>query len=256
MNKSLLSPVLIALISTQVNAADPVLPNNAAKETTTSTITAPPPAPQTTQMPTTAPVLDCNFHIPASQTAIDSAMITAWGEKAAIQSFTFTPANIQTQLETLNACFTEQGWKSFNDALQKSGNVESIKNQQLNVSAQSDGAPNISTVKEGQWKVTLPLQVVYQNDKEKVTQHLYVALLIGRKPSGDLGIMQLVATAKPDEVVPAGDKPAGAPAPTEQKPANEPPTPMPTTTPSPNDTPAGPAAPNQPVQPTTPNPAP
>jgi len=37
------------------------------------------------------------------------------------------------------------------------------------------------------------LQVVYQNDKEKLTQKLNVDLLIGRKMSGDLGIMQMIA---------------------------------------------------------------
>ncbi len=249
MNKTFLSPLLIALLSTQVNAAEPAVPNDTANETTTSTIMAPPPAPaEPTTTPAPTPALDCNYHIPANQTAIDSALITSWAEKAALQSFTFTPATIQNQLDMLKTCYTEQGWKGFNDALQKSGNVDSIKNQQLTVSGQAEGVANINTVKDGQWKVTLPIQVVYQNDKEKVTQHLLVGVLVGRKPNGDLGIMQLVATARPEEA-PA----AAAPAPAEPKPANDM---QPTTSPSPNDTPAGPATPSQPVQPTTPKPLP
>lgn len=219
MNKILLSPLFIALLSVQVNAAEPVVPSDTAKDATTSTITAPLPAPQVTEVPAPAPVLDCNYHIASSQTAIDAALITSWAEKAAVQSFTFSPATIQNQLEMLRACYTEQGWKGFSDALQKSGNVDSIKNQQLNVSGQADGAASINTVKDGQWKVTLPIQVVYQNDKEKVTQHLSVGVLIGRKPNGDLGIMQLVATARPDEV-PAADKTASTP-PDEPKPMND-----------------------------------
>lgn len=246
MKKKLLSPLLIAFLGTQVNAAEPVVVNDATKENITSTVAAPPPAHE--------PSMDCNYHIPATQTAIDAAMITAWAEKAAMQSFTFAPTTIQNQLEMLKACYTEQGWKGFNDALQKSGNIDSIKNQQLNVSAQVDGTPNINTVKDGQWKVTLPMQIVYQNDKEKVTQRLSVSILIGRQPSGDLGIMQLVATAKPDET-PAADKTASTPSPTpaEQAPANK----ASQASPNTNDTPVGPGGtPSQPAQTTTPNPAP
>lgn len=246
MNKMILSPLLIALLSTQVNAAEPAIPNDTAKDTTTSTITAPPSAPAAPTTPAVAPTmatLDCNYHIPTTQTAIDSALITSWAEKATLQSFTFAPSTIQNQLDMLKSCYTEQGWKGFNDALQKSGNVESIKNQQLNVSSQAEGASNINTVKDGQWKVTLPIQVVYQNDKEKVTQHLVVGVLVGRKPNGDLGIMQLVATAKPEET-PMADKAVNTQTPAEPTQS--------TTSPSPNDTPAGPATPNQPTQPVAP----
>ncbi len=200
MNNKFVSPCLIALLASQAYAEPAVQP--APTATPASSLSAAP-------MPTApAPTLvDCNYHIPANQSVIDPAIITTWAEKAAVQSFNFTPASIQNQMDTLKPCYTEQGWRGFSDALQKSGNVESIKSQQLNVSSQLDGTSNINTVKDGQWKVTLPLLVVYQNDKEKVTQRLSISLLIGRKPSGDLGIMQLVAIARPTEVG-ASDKSA------------------------------------------------
>ncbi len=68
-----------------------------------------------------------------------------------------------------------------------------------------------------------PLQVVYQNDKEKLTQLLTVDVLIGRKISGDLGIMQMIAaprtkntpninpTTTNPESVPTSTKPAEPP---------------------------------------------
>jgi hypothetical protein len=43
-------------------------------------------------------------------------------------------------------------------------------------------------------ELSLPLQVVYQNTEEKLTQQLTVDVLVGRKPNGDLGILQMVAT--------------------------------------------------------------
>lgn len=212
MNKILLPPVLCALLVATANAAD-TLPATAAPATpAANTVSSTPAAPETpavaaepsTAVATEAPApIDCNYHISAKQATIDTALITTWAEKATLQSFNFAPATIQNQLDALKSCYTETGWKGFSDALQKSGNIESIKTQQLNVSSQSNGQASINTIKDGQWKVTLPIQVVYQNDKEKVTQQLVVGVLIGRKPNGDLGIMQLVATTRTGEATPA-----------------------------------------------------
>lgn len=209
MNKIMLSPVLLAILATSAYAVDAPITNNTATDTTTTnSVVALPPAPTPGAQPTntaaapapaTTPTIDCNLHIPSNQTTIDPTLITTWASKAALQSFNFSPATIDTQLEALKACYTEAGWKGFNDALQKSGNISSIKSQQLNVSSQTDGTATINTVKDNQWKIVLPVEVVYQNDKEKVTQHLNVEVLVGRKATGDLGVMQMIATARPVE---------------------------------------------------------
>jgi hypothetical protein len=242
MSKLIYTPIMLALLSTQLCADPAAKPTTPPTENSSAVITAPAAEKATTTTTTTttttpaaaptAATLDCNYHIPADQKNIDSTVITQWAEKAALQSFSFTPGSIDTQLETLKSCYTEQGWKGFSEALQKSGNVDSIKTQSLNVSSQTDGVANINAVKDDQWKVTLPVQVVYQNDKEKVTQHLAIGILVGRKPNGDLGIMQLVATAKPDESVqPENAAPKEAPV---QTPAKDDMVPM---TPGANDTP-------------------
>ncbi|CEK11365.1 DotI/IcmL family type IV secretion protein [Legionella hackeliae] len=137
--------------------------------------------------------LDCNYHIPASTTNIDQAMVMKWAEKATAQSFDFDYTTMDTQLAALKACYTDLGWQGFNDALQKSGNLNAIKSQQLMVNSMISGPGQITEVKENQWKVTIPLQVVYQNNKEKLTQPLTINLVVGRKVSGDLGIMQMIA---------------------------------------------------------------
>ncbi len=217
MKKALVSTFLFPFLASTAIAAD--LPAGTATETTTSVTTTQHPAPTTTVVTTTAatPAIDCNYRIPAGNTAIDSKLITTWAEKAVLQSFNFTPAQIQNQLDTLKLCYTDQGWKGFNEALQKSGNIDSIKTQQLNVSSQTDGQSTVNTVKDNQWKISLPILVVYQNDKEKVTQHLVVNLLVGRKPNGDLGIMQLIATAPAPGTVSV--EPSPTPVSVEVKPA-------------------------------------
>lgn len=205
------------------NPANPTTTTPAPGTTTTptqpSTTTVPagqnPTAPQTTTTPATqtqpvttiptnnattpvaAQAMDCNFKIPATTTTVDQSVVLKWAQNAAEQSFEFDFNSIDNQLGILKTCFTDQGWQGFNDALQKSGNLNAIKTEKLMVSSMVDGTATIAVIKDNQWRVIVPLQVVYQNDKEKLTQPLSVSLVVGRKVSGDLGIMQMIATPRP-----------------------------------------------------------
>lgn len=211
MGKFIQAGVFLLLLSTNVMAEElavqtqppttgPVIaPTTAAATTPSSTSTT-----TTTTTTTTTPTkqadspqkIDCQYKIPATTTKIEDGLVKQWAEKAAQQSFDFENATLNNQLLALKACYTDQGWLSFNDALQKSGNLNAIKTQKLNVSSMVMGSSIVAAVKDNQWKVSVPLQVVYQNDKEKITQMLSVDLLVGRKLSGDLGIMQMIASPK------------------------------------------------------------
>lgn len=147
------------------------------------------------QQQTSQPI-NCDYKIPAETKVIDQTLVLTWSEQAVTQAFDFDPASLDAQLQKLQACFTDQGWQGFNTALQKSGNVDAIKTQNLTVSSQLDGQAQVTEATANEWKITLPLQVVYQNSKEKVTQLLNVNVTIGRKVSGDLGITQMIATPR------------------------------------------------------------
>lgn len=174
--------------------------------------------------------LDCTYRLSPQITHIDTALVSKWTEKATEQSFTFDSAKIDTQLKDLEACFTHQGWEGFQEAFNKSGNLNAIKSQQLNVSAMLSGATTLKEDKGNQWKISLPLQVVYQNAQQKLTQDLVVDVLVGRKLSGELGIMQIIATPKATNApagpstVPAAAAPtnAAAPAPAATEPTAAP----------------------------------
>lgn len=185
MNKVLLGSCLALLALNSFAETQPTTPP---AETTATTPAATAPA--------TTETIDCNYHIPATTKTVDQAIVIKWAEKATQQAFDFNRDNINNQLNALKACFTDPGWQSFSDALQKSGNIDAIKSQNLTVSSMVEGTPTISEAKDNQWKVTVALQVVYQNDKDKLVQPLNVDLVIGRKPSGDLGIMQMIASPK------------------------------------------------------------
>ncbi|MCX7116067.1 MAG: DotI/IcmL/TraM family protein [Gammaproteobacteria bacterium] len=167
---------------------------------TTPAPDAMPPAPTTTTSTTDMPVpdtIDCTYAISPQVTQINPSIITKWASKAAEQAFTFESTQINAQLEQLKLCFTNQGWTGFKDALNKSGNLPAIQSQGLTMSAMTQGTPVLTETKTNEWKVSFPLQVVYQNKQQKLTQDLNIELLIGRKLTGDLGIMQLIASSKP-----------------------------------------------------------
>lgn len=202
MNNTMLSTALLSILCTTAyadNAAQPTpaASTNAVEPAATAPATTAPTTPSAVPTPQPPQTIDCQYRIPAETTNIEQSLISTWAKKAAVQSFEFNPATIDEELGVLKACYTEQGWQGFNDALQKSGNINAIKTQHLTVNSQVDGEIAITPTKDNQWKVTVPMQVVYQNDKEKLTQLLSVDLLIGRKISGDLGIMQMIATPRP-----------------------------------------------------------
>lgn len=176
-----------------VAATQPVVTTSPAKPGTTPAATPTPaavtPTPVTVEQP-----MNCQYHIPASTTKIETDLVQKWAEKATQQSFDLSAQQLDKQLEALKACYTTQGWQSFYDALQKSGNIKAIQNQNLMVSSMVNGTIDINAAKDNQWKIRIPLQVVYQNENEKLTQVLDIDLLVGRKPTGDLGIMQIIAS--------------------------------------------------------------
>ncbi len=176
--------------------------------------------------------LDCNYHISASNSSVDTALVMQWGQKAAQQTFTFDPSTLDAQLNVLKACYTEQGWQSFNDALKKSGNLDAIKKENLTVSSVVDGQATITATKDNQWTVVVPIQVMYQNGQEKIAQSLTINLSISRKVSGDLGIMQIVATPKQATLPTAPTPPNNSSVNTKPMDATSPPTATTLSTPS------------------------
>jgi hypothetical protein len=213
---------------------------------------SPSPAVPNKPIPSTSPAaqpsaaaINCNYKIPPETKKVDQSLVITWTEKAVTQSFDFDPNNMEAQLQKLQPCFTEQGWTGFNTALQKSGNLEAIKSQKLTVSSQVQGQTVVVDTKDNQWKLNIPLQVVYQNEKEKVTQLLSVDVTVGRKATGDLGISQMIA-------VPRGTMNQGkSETPTEAQSSSSNDFPPNTTTPPlPTEQPATPAtAPSQPTMP-------
>ncbi|MDP3705481.1 MAG: DotI/IcmL family type IV secretion protein [Legionellaceae bacterium] len=193
MRKTLLASSLLILLSSATYADN---------ETTPVAAPAPAKTPETTtKLAAVPPIIDCHLQIPpTSPVPID--VVASWSEKAILQAFDYNNTNLDAQMNELKTCFTDQGWQGYNDALTQSGNMKAVKTQKLTVSGQAQGKAQASLVKgkENQWTVNMPLQVVYQNDTEKLTQILKIDLIVTRKVSGELGIAQIIAAplGRPD----------------------------------------------------------
>ncbi|MCR9191924.1 MAG: DotI/IcmL family type IV secretion protein [Gammaproteobacteria bacterium] len=179
--------------------------NKTAKSTTkTNTKTATTPAatahtatPAPTPVAVVRPLMPMNCFYKFSTTEpVSDTELAQWGQYAARRSFDYNFDKLDAQLQTLKPCFTDKGWTGFNDALKQSGNLLTIKAQKLNVSSRVTGKSEVNLVKENQWRITVPLSVVYQNAQEKLTQSLSVVMVVTKKSSTELGIVQIIATPK------------------------------------------------------------
>ena len=129
------------------------------------------------------------------------ANVQAWAKKAAIASFTYHFANVNTSIaDSAKRYYTADGWKSFISALEKSGNLSAVVKQKLSVTAIVTGEANITSQKsvKGQktWTLEIPLQVSYQSSTDLAKQKLNAIIQITQTKAGvgtnQMGITQII----------------------------------------------------------------
>ena len=94
MNKITLFPLLLTVLATTAYSDNPK-PSATEADTTNTQLTSPTPA--TSNVPTApaaTPTIDCNYHIPAETSKLDTGLVMQWAQKAAQQTFDFNPATI------------------------------------------------------------------------------------------------------------------------------------------------------------------
>ncbi len=199
MKKSMLACALVLSYATTyaddtptTPATSSVTPATSSSGSNTTTTPSVAPAETTSLNPDT---IDCNYHISAKD-SVSTQLVKIWTEKAVVQSFDYSSSNIDYKLQNLKTCFTDVGWVGYTTALDQSGNLSAIRSQKLTVSSQVDSPAVVNLIKDNQWKVSLPIEVVYQNQQDKVTQLLNIEVVIARKVSGDLGIQQIIASPR------------------------------------------------------------
>lgn len=169
-------------------------------------------ATENTTIASVSVVVDCNMKVPSDQSEVPQILVQKWATNAALQTFTMQADSLETQLTSLEKCFTKTGWEGYKSALDKSGNLNAIKTENLIVSANLSGTPSVtSDENKKQWTATVPLKVVYKNSKDSISQDLDVKLLIAKDSSGQLGIVQVIAAPQSNQGAQAASAPPAPP---------------------------------------------
>ena len=120
--------------------------------------------------------------------------ISNWTANAITAAFTMDFVNFRDQLAAVEPTFTGPGYDRFLEALQQSGNLESVQQNRYVVSATLNGSPRIERegVRAGRyiWRIRVPIIVGYESAENVVNQERDAVLTVVRVPS----------TEKPDGV--------------------------------------------------------
>lgn len=125
----------------------------------------------------------------------NTQLVIEFAQKAAIETFTYDYKDKKDQWFELEKCYTKLGWKSFESAVSRSGNNQSVYDEKLFVSAKIDGKPELLAENEiaPSWKIMIPLKVKYENQTHYLEQTLKVKLVVSIEKEA-LGVDQIIAS--------------------------------------------------------------
>jgi intracellular multiplication protein IcmL len=128
-------------------------------------------------------------------------LVLNWVTAAVTEAYSMSFANHAQQLEDIRLHFTEAGWRGYEQALDRSGFIISLLNNQLVTTAVPRGAPVI--VAQGVagnvygWRVQVPLLVTFKSASVNRSQDLMVEVTVVRRPAHEnpvgLGIAQIMS---------------------------------------------------------------
>lgn len=145
--------------------------------------------------------------VPLGEPFVTQSALLNWAKKCVTSANTYDFVNYQKQFQENSVCFTPEGWQQFMGAVEKSGNLETVKSQRLVASSVEQGAPVITRegLRKGvySWEVELPILVSYQGGqggRAAASQRLLVKLLISRVSTAaykeGVGIVQYIGAEK------------------------------------------------------------
>lgn len=126
--------------------------------------------------------------------------LLAWATNAATDTYTYDFSNIERKIGDLKKYYTKKGYTSLLEAIKKSGNLKSIKQNKLTVSSTPRNVPTIiaeSVNEKGEyfWLVEMPLLVSYRSSSDEKLKNLTISMLIVRVPTNEsasgVGIAQI-----------------------------------------------------------------
>lgn len=140
-----------------------------------------------------SPNLGCTTNLPDTTEPEKIRFVKTWSAYVAQKSFAFKHDSMDNQLKQLQFCYSKAGWTQFSEALKKSNNINLISSNQLMANTQIIGPIQVNHHPQYQsWTAVVPLRVVYQNQKQKISQEINVHLTINQLRNNQLAVIQIV----------------------------------------------------------------
>ena len=125
----------------------------------------------------------CTLSFADQKNHVTDEEVLAWASQVAVESYSYDGISYEKQFAKLKTKFTESGWKNFKDALDKSGNLDAVINNEVVVSAYRNNPAEIESYSNDNstsiWVVKVPTQVTYINGRLKIEQDMDTYVTIG-----------------------------------------------------------------------------
>jgi len=139
-----------------------------------------------------------------SQPNLSTPALLSWVAQSTTEVMTFGFNDYRRRLQESSRNFTQRGWESFTQALQKSRIIEMVEARQQVVTAAPQGAPILESegLRNGryQWIVQVPLTLRYQSGAQSRADSLLVTVVVVRVPRlespNGVGIEQWIAVPR------------------------------------------------------------
>lgn len=138
---------------------------------------------------------------PLEQPVMSQAALRSWAVRALSEAFTLGHHDYRLRLGEVEAFFTDEGFTSYMDQLEKSLVLERIRTHRQVVAAAAREVPVITKAGKwqgrGMWTLEVPMALTFYAGNRKETMNLLVSVLVMRvkreeRPAG-IGIQQIVA---------------------------------------------------------------
>lgn len=114
----------------------------------------------------------------------DRTQLAVWANEAIIATYSYDYKNFLEQQKEIAKYFTSEGWIAYTKALNESKLLETVKNNEYQVSSVATNPPKIITLDPTHWQATMPILVVYKNTKNQQQQTLKVIIGFSEAPAG------------------------------------------------------------------------
>lgn len=123
--------------------------------------------------------------IPLNEPFVSQEQLLTWASQAALASYSFNFLDYSSNLQNARKYFTPNGYNNFVNALEDSGNLQTVIQRRLVVKPVITDVPII--VKEGLvergrygWRIQIPMLIQYVSASDKIEQPVLVTLLVWR----------------------------------------------------------------------------